>query len=219
MPRWRAGTARSVLVQGCGTLPCRARRRPCAGRGSGAVVAAARRREHAPRTARPGPTLVVLAAAGALDAAGAQPWLAAAAYRVLPVVLHGAEAVVGPLVRARAGPCLRCLDLTRADLDPAWPALLGQLAPAPVGRGPEASAARRRWSGAAAAMAAMVALAVLDGQPLAAGRVRSRSRCRGRGVRQRQWEVAPAVRLRRHGCHRSGHPPTSTSPAQARMAG
>lgn len=35
--------------------------------------------------------------------------------------------VVGPLVDPGLTPCLRCLDLTRRDTDPAWPTLLPQL--------------------------------------------------------------------------------------------
>jgi hypothetical protein len=36
-------------------------------------------------------------------------------------------AVVGPLVIPGQTPCLRCTDLVRRDLDPAWPTLLAQL--------------------------------------------------------------------------------------------
>lgn len=36
--------------------------------------------------------------------------------------------VVGPLVEPGRSACLRCLDLTRADRDPAWPLILAQLA-------------------------------------------------------------------------------------------
>ena len=36
--------------------------------------------------------------------------------------------VVGPLVLPGRSACLRCLDLTRTDLDPGWPALAAQLA-------------------------------------------------------------------------------------------
>ena len=35
--------------------------------------------------------------------------------------------VVGPLVRPGSTACLRCLDLTRAERDPAWPLVLAQL--------------------------------------------------------------------------------------------
>ena len=36
--------------------------------------------------------------------------------------------VVGPLVLPGRSACLRCVDLTRTDLDPAWPAVAAQLA-------------------------------------------------------------------------------------------
>jgi hypothetical protein len=36
--------------------------------------------------------------------------------------------VVGPLVLPGRSACLRCLDLTRAERDPAWPLILAQLA-------------------------------------------------------------------------------------------
>jgi hypothetical protein len=45
----------------------------------------------------------------------------------LPVVLDDDRVRVGPLVRPGLTPCLGCLDLTRADWDPAWPVLLHQL--------------------------------------------------------------------------------------------
>lgn len=35
--------------------------------------------------------------------------------------------MVGPFVHPGRTPCLRCLDLTRRDADPAWPTLLPQL--------------------------------------------------------------------------------------------
>lgn len=36
--------------------------------------------------------------------------------------------VVGPLVVPGQSACLRCLDLTRTDRDPAWPLILAQVA-------------------------------------------------------------------------------------------
>lgn len=45
----------------------------------------------------------------------------------LLVVLDEDRVRVGPLVQPGRTPCLGCLDLTRADWDPAWPALLPQL--------------------------------------------------------------------------------------------
>ena len=133
------------------------------------------------------PALVVLVGWGAVDSAAATPWRARGT-PVLPVVLHGLEAVVGPVV-VPDGPCLRCLDLARADLDPAWPALLGQLVPVTVGAGPEVSG-ETTLVAVTASMAAMVALAVLDGHSLPTGRSLEVS-LPWPGVRQRQWAAHP----------------------------
>ena len=121
--------------------------------------------------------LVVLVGSGAVDSSAATPWRARGR-PVLPVVLHGLEAVVGPVV-VPGGPCLRCLDLARADLDPAWPALLGQLVPVTVGAGPEVSG-ETTLVALTASMAAMVALAVLDGHAVPPVAHWS-SRCPGQG--------------------------------------
>ncbi len=45
----------------------------------------------------------------------------------LVVVLRETDATVGPFVRPGRTPCLRCLDLHRADADTAWPTMLGHL--------------------------------------------------------------------------------------------
>lgn len=42
-----------------------------------------------------------------------------------------ATILVGPLVTAAGSPCLHCLDLHRRDHDPAWPALVAQIATSP----------------------------------------------------------------------------------------
>lgn len=49
--------------------------------------------------------------------------------RVPHLAVSAGEAIgtVGPLVRPGATSCLRCLDLARSDLDPAWPLILAQL--------------------------------------------------------------------------------------------
>jgi hypothetical protein len=65
---------------------------------------------------------------------------------------------VGPLVRPGVTACLRCLDLTRAGLDPAWPLILAQLA----GRAPDPPACDAALAAAVAAQAAAQALACLD---------------------------------------------------------
>jgi len=46
----------------------------------------------------------------------------------LAISVRDGVAIVGPLVPPAGGPCLRCLDLHRADRDPAWPRLAAQLA-------------------------------------------------------------------------------------------
>jgi hypothetical protein len=45
----------------------------------------------------------------------------------LAVTATEAIGVVGPLVHVGSTACLRCLDLTRAERDPAWPLVLAQL--------------------------------------------------------------------------------------------
>jgi bacteriocin biosynthesis cyclodehydratase domain-containing protein len=62
--------------------------------------------------------------------------LAAQAYarRRLPhlvVAVRDGAIVIGPLVPAAGSPCLACLDLHRADRDPAWRSLAAQLATQP----------------------------------------------------------------------------------------
>ena len=45
----------------------------------------------------------------------------------LAVTAEEAIGIVGPMVRPGQTSCLRCLHLTRSDLDPAWPLILAQL--------------------------------------------------------------------------------------------
>ena len=73
--------------------------------------------------------------------------------------VRDALGVVGPLVLPGSTACLRCLDLTRTDRDPDWPALAAQLAQ-PVRTGPAACTV---LSAAVAAQAAGQVLALLDG--------------------------------------------------------
>ncbi len=81
----------------------------------------------------------------------------------LSVVVREADTVVGPLVVPGAGPCLRCLDLHRADLDPAWPLLLSQLVGTDAAEpGPIAVVA--------SGLAVAAVLSVVDGLPPVTGR-------------------------------------------------
>lgn len=66
--------------------------------------------------------------------------------------------VVGPLVMPGLTACLRCLDLTRAERDPAWPLILAQL----EGREPEPCACDAPLAAAVAAQAAAQVLAFID---------------------------------------------------------
>jgi hypothetical protein len=83
----------------------------------------------------------------------------------LVVEVRDTTGVVGPLVLPGRTPCLRCLDLTRSDLDPAWPVLAAQLAAG----GPAAPACDGPLALAVAAQAAMQVLAVVDGTAGARG--------------------------------------------------
>jgi bacteriocin biosynthesis cyclodehydratase domain-containing protein len=66
--------------------------------------------------------------------------------------------VVGPLVIPGRTACLRCLDLARADRDPAWPLILAQLA----GRQPDPLGCDAPLATAVAAQATFQALALID---------------------------------------------------------
>ncbi|MET0787959.1 MAG: thiamine biosynthesis protein ThiF [Cellulomonas sp.] len=82
------------------------------------------------------------------------PALVASATAHLSVVVREADIVVGPFVVPDVGPCLRCLDLHRADADVAWPALCTQLrADATAAREPGVVATVCAGLGAAAVVA------------------------------------------------------------------
>jgi hypothetical protein len=66
--------------------------------------------------------------------------------------------IVGPLVIPGRTACLRCMDLTRADRDPAWPLILAQM----LGRQPDPLACDAPLAAAVAAHAAAQALAFID---------------------------------------------------------
>ncbi|GIG19308.1 thiamin biosynthesis protein [Cellulomonas chitinilytica] len=108
------------------------------------------------------PDVLVLVERAAADPARA-PVLLSAATPHLSVVVREADAVVGPLVVPGDGPCLRCLDLHRTDVDPAWPLLVAQLlgAPAAASSGPVGEVGT--VSGVCAALAAAAVVGHLDG--------------------------------------------------------
>jgi len=158
------------------------------------------------------PDLVVLVAAHAADSARAEPHLRRAV-PLVPVVVDLTDVVVGPVVRP-GGPCLRCLDLTRADLDPAWPALLGQLTGSGVGPGPVVTAAPALLH-LAAALVSTVVVAVLTGEPVPRGRALEVG-LPWPSVRQREWPTHPRCACART---RIAPPPDTGTAASVRMAG
>ena len=118
-------------------------------------------RSAAPRTRPRRPSLVILADSHRRDLPAALsreqvPHLAASASEAI--------GVVGPFVLPGRSACLRCLDLTRAERDPAWPLILAQLA-GHAGADPPACDAV--LAAMVAAQATAQALAFIDRGPAA----------------------------------------------------
>lgn len=107
----------------------------------------------------------------------------------LSVVVREADTLVGPLVVPGTGPCLRCLDLHRADLDPAWPLLLSQLT-APEWADAEPATEPGPVAAVSAGLAAAAALVVLDGLAPAVGRTWEVG-LPDAVPRERSWRVHP----------------------------
>jgi hypothetical protein len=89
--------------------------------------------------------------------------------RVPHLVVHADEAVgaVGPLVMPGKSACVRCVDLSKAERDPAWPRILAQAS----GAGPAATrACDTALAAATAALATAQALTLIDrvGEPATA---------------------------------------------------
>ena len=85
--------------------------------------------------------------------------------RVPHLAVSASEAigVVGPLVLPGRSACLRCLDLTRAERDPAWPLILAQLS-AQAGADPPGCDTVLATMVAAQAVAQTLAFIDQDGQ-------------------------------------------------------
>jgi len=118
------------------------------------------------------------------------PHLAAAASEAI--------GVVGPLVLPGDTACLRCLDLTRAERDPAWPLILAQL----TRGGADPPACDTVLAAAVAAQAAAQALAFVD-RPASASAVTNGTLelvLPGWQWRRRTWEPHD-----RCGCGRRGN--------------
>ena len=115
------------------------------------------------------------------------PHLAAAASEAI--------GVVGPLVLPGNSACLRCLDLARAERDPAWPLILAQLAGQ---AGTDPPACDTVLATMVAAQAAAQALAFLDQGASAAAVTNGTLELvlPGWQWRRRSWQTHP-----RCGCH------------------
>ncbi|HVV77977.1 MAG TPA: hypothetical protein VHC43_18325 [Mycobacteriales bacterium] len=114
-------------------------------------------------------SLVVLAPTGS---AMPPEWLARVRRRAhLLVMLRETTASIGPLVLPGSSPCLRCVELARADRDPAWPVLSAQL----VGESRAVEPCDVALASTAASLTAMHVLAWLDDQafvsPLVGGAI------------------------------------------------
>ena len=107
----------------------------------------------------------------------------------LPAEVRETVGVVGPLVRPGVSACLHCLDLTRTDSDPGWPAIAAQLDAVH----PAVAPCDGVLAVAVAAQAAAQALAVVDGTgvPAALGGTLELALPDWRW-RRRSWQVHPA---------------------------
>ncbi len=129
-------------------------RAPASGGGPGPGDGRPGRRDRA----RAAPTVPDLAIVTGRAGPGLRSWLMRGGVPHLAVAADEAIGVVGPLVRPGQTACLRCLDITRASLDPAWPLILAQV----TGRAAQPTACDAALAAAVAAQAAGQALAFLD---------------------------------------------------------
>ena len=157
--------------------------------------------------------LVVLAPPNALDPRVHEELLRADTPHLLATVRE-TTGVIGPLVVPGASACLRCLDLHRADRDPAWPLIAAQLAT--DGRRPAVQACDVVLATLVASVACLQALGWVDAQdaepsvanrPARANPPAAASRLATLGgtleltlpdwrIRRRGWSLHPAC-----GCH------------------
>jgi hypothetical protein len=140
---------------------------------------------------RSAPDLVLLAPDGPLDPLDGDGLLRAGIPHLLAAVRE-TTGVVGPLVLPGRSACLRCLDLTRTDRDPAWPRVAAQVATesALAGSG-TIRACDTVLATAVAVHAVLQALAFLDGDlPLAVDGTVEITLPEGR-LRRRSWTPHP----------------------------
>jgi bacteriocin biosynthesis cyclodehydratase domain-containing protein len=159
-------------------------------RAAGADRAAQRAR--APRAQSRRPSLVILADSHRRELP------AALAQKLVPhLTVSASEAigVVGPLVLPGQSACLRCLDLTRAERDPAWPLILAQLS-AQAGADPPGCDTVLATTVAAQAVAQALAFIDQDGQAPAVTNGTLELVLPGWQWRRRTWQPHPQCSCR-----------------------
>ena len=113
----------------------------------------------------------------------------------LAVSASEAIGVVGPLVLPGRSACLRCLDLTRAERDPAWPLILAQLS-AQAGADPPGCDTVLATTVAAQAVAQALAFIDQDGQAPAVTNGTLELVLPGWQWRRRTWQPHPRCECR-----------------------
>jgi hypothetical protein len=134
---------------------------------------------------------VVLAPEGPLDLDDRDVLLRAGVPHLLATVRE-TTGVVGPLVLPGRSACLGCLDLARADRDPAWPRVAAQVVTDPAGPGASTVRACDTVLATAVAVHAVLhGLAFLDGDlPVSVDGTLEITLPEGR-VRRRSWTRHP----------------------------
>jgi len=136
------------------------------------------------------PDVVVLVERDVADPATALA-LVTAGITHLSVVVREADALVGPLVVPGAGPCLRCMDLHRGDVDDCWPTVVAQLAGRATGVGVLRSEVGV-LAGLCGALAAAEVLVHLDGGSPATRGASYEVTLPDVAPRRRPWVVHPS---------------------------
>lgn len=198
-------SSRTVVVSGSGRLPwsiASLLRTSGVGQvhlGRWAVDAAERELRH--DGAEAAPDLVILVAEGAIDPNHGEPWRKRSVPQ-LPVISDGQRIVVGPIVgRAADLPCLRCLEMARADRDPSWPVVMAQLVPQSQTREIRSEST---IVAIAAGVVGMVTHSYLGGAPMPAG-VSVEVTLPWPRLDHRRWHVHP-------GCPSHPSPTAAASP-------
>ena len=145
------------------------------------------RRAGGPRAQPRRPSLVILADSHRRELPAA---LAKKLVPHLAVSASEAIGVVGPLVLPGRSACLRCLDLTRAERDPAWPLILAQLS-AQAGADPPGCDTVLATTVAAQAVAQALAFIDQDGQAPAVTNGTLELVLPGWQWRRRTWQPHP----------------------------